>query len=537
MLAANCIRAIKVSGVGGSILPRPARSQSCPRSRCRARGDNRRHDPLRHRRRRDASPHVRGRAARRPPGGRAAPQPAGLDSRQLPGARIRAPSVRRFRAEQGGAALPLRQLDKATWLARCAADAPLVVRYRVYAFDTSVRAAFLDAGARLLQRHRASACASRVAKPSRTRSRSPACPTAGRSRRASSRDAGAGAHEFVAADYDELVDHPVELGRFWRARFDAAGVRARVRRRRRPARLRRRAPARRHAAHLRGRDPLLARRAASAPFDRYLFLLNALEDGRGGLEHRASTALVAARRDLPRQAAFDLAGPARERQERAERRLRRPPRPDRARVLPRLERQAAEAARLRELRLRARELHRAALVLRGLHVVLRRPAAAAQRPDRRAALPEAAREDDQRRAGVAGPRRAERRRGELRRLGQVLPRRREHAERDDQLLRQGLAGRARVRPDACAATGKRLARRRHAAALAQERGRADRRGRHRRCARGGRRPLVRARARRLGARHRRAAACRAAAALRGRRRARSRRRSRSGSACASTRAR
>jgi predicted metalloprotease with PDZ domain len=42
-----------------------------------------------------------------------------------------------------------------------------------------------------------------------------------------------------------------------------------------------------------------------APFDRYLFLLNAIEDGRGGLEHRSSTALVAARRDLPRQSAFD----------------------------------------------------------------------------------------------------------------------------------------------------------------------------------------------------------------------------------------
>src|SRR5438445_413053 len=35
---------------------------------------------------------------------------------------------------------------------------------------------------------------------------------------------GAGAHAFVAADYDEFVDHPVELGRFWRGRFEAAGV-------------------------------------------------------------------------------------------------------------------------------------------------------------------------------------------------------------------------------------------------------------------------------------------------------------------------
>ena len=37
------------------------------------------------------------------------------------------------------------------------------------------------------------------------------------------------------------------------------------------------------------------------PFERYVFLLNAVEEGYGGLEHRASTALIANRRDLPRQ--------------------------------------------------------------------------------------------------------------------------------------------------------------------------------------------------------------------------------------------
>ncbi len=36
------------------------------------------------------------------------------------------------------------------------------------------------------------------------------------------------------------------------------------------------------------------------PFARYVFLLNAVDDNYGGLEHRASTALICARRDLPR---------------------------------------------------------------------------------------------------------------------------------------------------------------------------------------------------------------------------------------------
>ncbi len=37
-----------------------------------------------------------------------------------------------------------------------------------------------------------------------------------------------------------------------------------------------------------------------APFTSYLFMLNAVNDGYGGLEHRNSTALICGRRDLPR---------------------------------------------------------------------------------------------------------------------------------------------------------------------------------------------------------------------------------------------
>ncbi|HEX2542317.1 MAG TPA: PDZ domain-containing protein, partial [Caldimonas sp.] len=111
---------------------------------------------------------------------------------------------------------------------------------------------------------------------------------------------GSEPHEFVAPDYDALVDTPVELGPFWRGRFDAAGV-----------------P---HEFVVAGALPdfdgeqLVAntRRLCEAqiafwhgtarpPFERYVFMLNALDDGHGGLEHRASTALVAARRDLPRR--------------------------------------------------------------------------------------------------------------------------------------------------------------------------------------------------------------------------------------------
>ena len=209
-------------------------------------------------------------------------------------------------ASQGGAALELRQLDKATWLARCAPGAALVVCYRVYAFDTSVRAAFLDAARGFFN-------GTGVCLKVEGRETGPhelaivGLPTDWDVATALERRPGPDrVHEYLAADYDELVDHPVELGRFWRGRFDAAGV-----------------P---HEFVVAGALPdfdgerLLAdtkrlceaetrfwHGAGRAPFDRYVFMLNALEDGRGGLEHRSSTALVAARRDLPRRAAGEPA--------------------------------------------------------------------------------------------------------------------------------------------------------------------------------------------------------------------------------------
>jgi predicted metalloprotease with PDZ domain len=43
------------------------------------------------------------------------------------------------------------------------------------------------------------------------------------------------------------------------------------------------------------------------PFKSYVFMLNAVHDGYGGLEHRNSTALICTRKDLPRQARQTLA--------------------------------------------------------------------------------------------------------------------------------------------------------------------------------------------------------------------------------------
>jgi predicted metalloprotease with PDZ domain len=198
-------------------------------------------------------------------------------------------------AQQGGRACRVEQVDKTTWQVACDGAAPLSVSYDVYAFDTSVRAAFLDArrgffnGTSMFLR-----AEGREAEPHLLQ-----VGTLPRGWEVATALPGAGSRRYETGGYDELVDHPVELGRFWRGEFSAAGV-----------------P---HEFIVAGALPSFdgerllkdAQRICEAhirfwhgrgkpPFGRYLFLLNAVEDGYGGLEHRASTALICARRDLPR---------------------------------------------------------------------------------------------------------------------------------------------------------------------------------------------------------------------------------------------
>lgn len=235
------------------------------------------------------------------------PRPAALQQVSLPVWIPGSYLVREFgrhlsqlEARQGRTPVVLQQIDKTSWQAQCRGRAALTLSYLVYAFDTSVRTAFLDAmrgffnGTSLCLR-----VEGREGEPHgitlgalpRGWSVATAMPVGG----------GARGKSFVAADYDELVDHPFALGAFWRGHFEAAGVA--------------------HEFVISGAWPSLdgerlladarkicqtqiafwrARSQDRPPFARYLFLLNAVDGGYGGLEHRASTALICARGDLPR---------------------------------------------------------------------------------------------------------------------------------------------------------------------------------------------------------------------------------------------
>jgi predicted metalloprotease with PDZ domain len=236
------------------------------------------------------------------------PQPAAQQELALPVWINGSYMVREFgrhlsalQARQGRRTVPLRQLDKSRWQADCAGRAALVVQYRVYAFDTSVRAAFLDDRRGFF--NGTSLCLRVVGQESAPhRLQLGRLPPDWEAATAMTPAADGTPLAFDAAGYDDLVDHPVELGSFWRGSFTAGGVPHHIV----------------VAGALPGfdGDRLLAdaRRICAAqiafwhgdggsapPFGHYLFLLNAVDDGYGGLEHRASTALIAARRDLPRR--------------------------------------------------------------------------------------------------------------------------------------------------------------------------------------------------------------------------------------------
>ena len=194
--------------------------------------------------------------------------------------------------------LSLDKLDKQTWRLPHR-GAPLAVRWRVYAWELSVRAAHLDRthayfnGPSLFLRIRGLdtvPCRVELQPPEGDAFRDWRVATS--LPRLEVEPQGFGA--YWAADYEDLIDHPVEMGRFSLVPFEVRGV---------PHRM---AITGRHRADEGRLQRDLARvceqHAAlfgELPVDRYLFLTSATGDGYGGLEHRFSTSLLCSRDELP----------------------------------------------------------------------------------------------------------------------------------------------------------------------------------------------------------------------------------------------
>jgi predicted metalloprotease with PDZ domain len=197
-----------------------------------------------------------------------------------------------------------------TW--RCApCEGPLVLDYTVYAWDLSVRGAHVDESHAFFNGtsiflsvtgQTDAACLVRLAPPPHTgkwKVYTSMLEAAGHPEAAKRHGFGM----YIAPNYDALIDHPVEMGTPQVVRFDAHGAV--------------------HEMVFTGVIPNLdLMRVATdtqqiceaqialfepdtkrAPFldsgDRYVFMTMVTGDGYGGLEHRASTALMASRTDLP----------------------------------------------------------------------------------------------------------------------------------------------------------------------------------------------------------------------------------------------
>ncbi|MES9964526.1 MAG: PDZ domain-containing protein [Candidatus Sedimenticola sp. 20ELBAFRAG] len=191
--------------------------------------------------------------------------------------------------------------DKQSWLFE-PCDGPLEITYQVYAWDLSVRSAHLDTthgyfnGTSLFLRvvgQEDSRCDVELLPPVGNEYSDWRVATTLARRDAPQLGFGG----YQAENYDELVDHPVEMGTFDYSEFEVAGVPHGI------------AVTGRHDADMerlcKDLEALCVTHVEMfgelPAMEHYLFQVMAVGDGYGGLEHRSSTSLICKRSDLPRR--------------------------------------------------------------------------------------------------------------------------------------------------------------------------------------------------------------------------------------------
>ena len=185
--------------------------------------------------------------------------------------------------DERGRPLDRERLDKQRWRV-AAGGVAFVVRYRVFAFEASVRTSFLDDshaywnGTSLFF-----AVEGETARPHDV---TVAAPGGWQVSTALPRLRGAPAGTFRAGDYDELVDAPFEVGTHARLGFRVGRVVFEV-----ALYGRTNADTRRLVDILRRVVRATAEIFGGLPFERYVFIIHALPVGSGGLEHHASVTM------------------------------------------------------------------------------------------------------------------------------------------------------------------------------------------------------------------------------------------------------
>lgn len=204
-------------------------------------------------------------------------------------------------ARNATGAIGMKKLDKDTWQCEPCAG-PLTVTYDVYAWDLSVRAAHLDTthayfnGPSVFLRavgREHEPCSAQLLPPDGECYAQWRVATSLNAAEVSSQGFGV----YTALDYEDLTDHPVEMGEFALVRFIAGGIPHEV-----AVSGKQRGDLQRLAQDLQ----ILCEHQINffgppPPMSRYVFLLTVVGKGYGGLEHRASTSLICSRDDLPRR--------------------------------------------------------------------------------------------------------------------------------------------------------------------------------------------------------------------------------------------
>lgn len=212
-----------------------------------------------------------------------------------------------LRAKQGRKTLEVEALNKHQWRVNNTGDQALSIAYEVYAYDPSVRMAYVDderaffngTGVVLQALGLEANYTVRLPAPQDSGCADWQLVTGLTPQRVDARGFG----RYHAADYDELVDCPVTMGRMWRAAFEVRGVPHVWAITGAPTNLDGARLLRDTARIIEAEFDLWHGPAGTPPWDRYVFMMHAANKDYGGLEHRNSTALVCARQDLPRRSA------------------------------------------------------------------------------------------------------------------------------------------------------------------------------------------------------------------------------------------
>jgi predicted metalloprotease with PDZ domain len=212
-------------------------------------------------------------------------------------------TIEAFALDKPNEVLVLDRIDNDQWRLPKIAGAVEILT-TVYAFDSSVRAAYLNTERAFInpsslclavKGQESLPCALVLIPPKATCANSWTVQT--RLKPAKVDDQGYGS--YLAKNYDDLLDHPVAMGEFQIAHWQSNGVT--------------------HAMAIQGcvhevdlerlaKDlqaictctiNLFEPKTKKAPFQNYLFLVNAVLSGYGGLEHRNSTALLCGRDQIP----------------------------------------------------------------------------------------------------------------------------------------------------------------------------------------------------------------------------------------------